>query len=112
MSSALRESSAAFPHTMGEATGGQWMVLVIGHSFYQSDGSKETTVYNGGCHTENVGEQCGTFSVKHCSTAVFCLSVSQSQIYSRQTVRGLSVLMKAYLPETEYTQPTHAEQTC
>lgn len=60
MSSALRER--ALPHSptpWGRRAGGQGIVLLIGHSFHQSDGNKETTAYNGGCHRENVGERRG-----------------------------------------------------
>ena len=85
------------------------MVLLIGHVFYQSDASYETTVYNGSCHSENVGERCGIcdFSVKHLSSTVFP-SLFDNHGFTAGRQRSLSVLMKAYLPDTECTQPTHA----
>lgn len=48
-----------FPALWGRRAGGRWMALLIGHSFYQSDASNETTAHNGGCQSENVGEQRG-----------------------------------------------------
>lgn len=89
------------------------MVLLIGRSFYQSDASNETTAYNGGCHSENVGERCGIcdFSVKHLSTTVFP-SVFDNHGFTAGRQRGSSVLMKAYLLETEYPLPTHGEEAC
>lgn len=101
------------PALWGRRAGGRWMVLLIGRGFYQSDASNETTAYNGGCHSKKRGGAmwdlwflCQTSL--HCS---LCVSVWQSWIYSRQTERGLSVLMKAYLLDAEYTLPTHGEET-
>ena len=102
------------PAQWGRRAGGRRMVRLIGRTFHQSDASSETRVHNEACHSENVGERCGICdsSVKHPLHHSVSLSVWQSWIYSRQTERRSSVLMKAYLPETENTQPTHAEETC
>lgn len=89
-----------FPALWGRRAGGRWMALLIGHSFYQSDASNETTAHNGGCQSENVGEQRGISlsNIPLLSSLLQCLNLLQSD-----RERGLSVLMKAYLPDTEYT---------
>lgn len=79
------------------------MALLIGCRFYQSDASDGTTTHNGGCHSENVGERRG-ISLSNITTTVFASVFGFTE--GRQGERGLSVLMKAYLPDTEYTTYT------
>lgn len=83
-------------------------MLLIGCRFYQCDVSARATAYNGGCLRESAGERCGIRDVKHFST-----TVSPSLFDNRGLTAGggPSLLMKAYLPETEHTLPTHGEDT-
>lgn len=112
MSYALRERSrAAFPCAVGEA--GRWAM----------DGTADRTQllsvwrqqWNNGTQwrlseRKNVGEQRGISlsNIPPLSSLLQCLNLLQSD-----RERGLSVLMKAYLPDAEYTPlPTQGVDAC
>lgn len=107
---ALLESPAAFPRAVGEAA--RWAM----------DGAADRTqplsvwmpAMKQRCTIEAVTVKAWGSDVGFVISLSNSLSLSvwQSGIYSRQTEKGSSVLMKAYLPDTEYTLPTHREETC
>ena len=76
------------PVQWGRQAGGRRMVLLIGRSFYQSDASNETMVYNEGCHSENRGSNVG-FVIPPANTAPLqslpqCLTILDLQQADRE----------------------------
>lgn len=55
------------------------MVLLIGRSFYQSDASNETTVYNEVCHSKNMGFVISLSNVTPIQSFPQCLTILDLQ---------------------------------